>query len=137
VLTDLSVKPARFRVARGRTAISALRRRTVPRGTTFRYTLTEPATVKIAIKRKLAGRRKGSKCVRPTRALRRAKRCTRLVTKGTLSRSSKLGANSVRFTGRIGRRKLVAGKFAAIVTAIDAAGNRSEPRTLAFTVLPG
>lgn len=137
MLTDLSVKPARFRVAKGRTAISALRRRTVPRGTTFRYTLTEPAMVKIAIKRKLAGRRKGSKCVRPTRALRRAKRCTRLVAKGTLSRSSKLGANSVRFTGRIGRRKLAAGKFAAFVTAIDAAGNRSEPRTLPFTVLPG
>ena len=137
VLTAVSVKPARFRVAKGRTAISALRRRTVPRGTTFRYTLTEPATVKISIKRKLAGRRKGNKCVRPTRALRRARRCTRLVTKGTLRRSSKLGANSVRFTGRIGRRKLAAGKFAAIVTAIDAAGNRSKPRTLAFTVLPG
>jgi hypothetical protein len=137
VLTAVSVKPARFRVAKGRTAISALRRRTVPRGTTFRYTLTEPATVKIAIKRKLAGRRKGGKCVRPTRALRRARRCTRLVAKGTLRRSSKLGANSVRFTGRIGRRKLAAGKFAAIVTAIDAAGNRSKPRTLAFTVVAG
>ncbi len=137
VLTDVSVKPARFRVAKGRTAISALRRRAVPRGTTFRYTLSEPATVKIAIKRKQAGRRKGGKCVRPTRALRRARRCTRLVAKGTLSRNSKLGANSVRFTGRIGRRKLAAGKFAAIVTAIDSAGNRSNPRTLAFTVVAG
>jgi hypothetical protein len=137
VLTDVSVKPARFRVAKGRTAVSALRRRPVPRGTTFRYTLTEPATVKIAIKRKLAGRRKGKKCVRPTRALRRAKRCTRLMAKGTLTRRSKLGANSVRFTGRIGGRKLAAGKYAAIVSAVDVAGNRSTPRTLAFTVLPG
>jgi hypothetical protein len=136
LVTGVSVKPARFRVAAGRTALSA-RRRPVPRGTTFAYTLNEPATVKIAIRRKLAGRRRGKRCVKPTRSLRRAKRCTRLGTKGTLTRQGKLGANSVRFTGRIGRRKLAPGRYAALISATDAAGNRSKPVTLGFTILPG
>ena len=137
-LTGASLKPARFRVAKGRTAVSAQRRRRkpIPRGTTFRYTLSAPATVKIVIRRKLAGRRKAKRCVRPTRRLRRAKRCTRLLTKGTLTRRSKLGANSTRFTGRIGRRKLAPGKYAAVLTATDIAGNRSRARTLAFTGPP-
>jgi uncharacterized membrane protein len=135
-LTGTSVRPARFRIAQGRTALTA-RRKPVPRGTTFRFTLSEPATVKIALRRKLAGRRKGTKCLQPTRARRRAKRCTRLVTMGTLTRGAALGANSVRFTGRIGRRKLSPGKYAAVLTASDTAGNRSKARTLAFTILPG
>ena len=133
------MKPARFRVAKGRTAVSARRRRRkpVPRGTTFRYTLSEPATVKIAIKRKLAGRRKGKRCVKPTRRLRRARRCTRLVAKGTLTRRSQLGANAVKFTGRVGRRKLAAGKYVAELRARDVAGNVSKTVELGFTVVPG
>jgi hypothetical protein len=139
-LTGASVRPSRFRVGRRPTAVSAQRRRSrrrpIPRATTIRFTLSEPATVTIAIKRKLAGRRKGRRCVRPTRRLRRARRCTRLIAKGTLTRRSKLGANSVRFTGRIGRRKLAPGRYAAVLRARDVAGNVSGKRTLAFTILP-
>jgi hypothetical protein len=140
-LTGASVRPSRFRVGRGSTAISAQRRRSrrrpVPRGTTIRFTLSEPATVTIVIKRKLAGRRRGRRCVKPTRRLRRARRCTRLRPAGTLTRKSALGASAVRFTGRVGRRRLAAGKYAAVLSARDAADNVSTKRTLAFTVLPG
>ncbi|MDQ3886637.1 MAG: ABC transporter substrate-binding protein, partial [Actinomycetota bacterium] len=53
-------------------------------GTTFRYTLSEPATVKIVIARARSGRRKNKRCVAPTRKLRRAARCVRLTLQGTL-----------------------------------------------------
>jgi hypothetical protein len=41
------------------------------------------------------------------------------------------------FKGRVGTRRLVPDRYRFVVTAIDAAGNRSAPRTIAFTILPG
>ncbi|MGI8411613.1 MAG: cell wall-binding repeat-containing protein, partial [Solirubrobacteraceae bacterium] len=54
-------------------------------GTTFKYTLSEAATVKIVIGERFAGRRNGKRCLTPTSKLRHARRCTRLFTIGTLS----------------------------------------------------
>ena len=39
------------------------------------------------------------------------------------------------FSGRIGKRRLAPGRYRFVVTAIDAAGNRSAPRTISFTIL--
>jgi hypothetical protein len=36
------------------------------------------------------------------------------------------GSNSVKFTGRLGRRALKAGSYRASLTATDAAGNKSS-----------
>jgi hypothetical protein len=80
------------------------------RGTAFRLTLSKAATVKIAI--------------------RGAKRAT-----GTLKRASHKGANRIAFSGRIGRRALKPGRYVATITAADASGKRSAPRTLRFTVV--
>ena len=56
VLSHASVSPARFRLAKGATAISAKTKRkkksTVPRGATIRFESTEAATVSIVIDRK-------------------------------------------------------------------------------------
>jgi hypothetical protein len=120
-----------FAVGPKATAVSARAKR----GTTFRYTLTERATVKIAIQRAAAGRRKGKKCVKPTRKLRRAKRCTRYVRSGTLTRAAKAGANKVPFSGRIGKRKLKPGRYRALLRATDAAGNRSLTKKLRFRIV--
>jgi hypothetical protein len=90
--------------------------------------------VTLKIQRALAGRRQGGGCVRPTPKLRHAKRCTRYRTIGTLARSAGRGANSTRFTGRIGKRALRPGGYRALLSATDAAANRSTPRAARFRI---
>jgi CSLREA domain-containing protein len=131
VLTAVSMTNTVFAVGPKATAVAAKARR----GTTFRYTLSEAATVRIAISRARPGRRKGKRCVKPTRKLRKAKRCTRYLRSGTLTRASKAGKNRVAFSGRIGRRALKPGRYRAVLRAADAAGKRSLAKTLKFRVV--
>jgi hypothetical protein len=105
------------------------------KGTTFRYTLSEGATVRIVISQRRAGRRRGRRCVAPSRSLRRARKCTRTIVRGTLTRTSHPGANRVAFSGRIGSRKLSPGRYEATLTATDAANNRSSAKTITFTIV--
>ncbi len=126
-----------FVVGRGRTprlghAASSRRHRT---GTTFLYTLSEAATVKIVIAQRLPGRRHGKRCVAPTRRLRRARRCTRIAIKGTLTRTSAKGVNRVEFSGRIGTKALTPGFYRATLVATDAGGLTSKPETILFTII--
>ena len=114
VITRLSLAHSRFRVGgRGTASIAASRRgrARAPIGTTIRLTLNARATVAIQIRR-------------------------RGVLIGTLVRGG-LGPGkvSIAFTGRIGRSALAAGTYTATVTAINAAGKRSAPRTTTFTVV--
>jgi len=104
-------------------------------GTTFGYTLSKDATVRIVIAQASSGRRRGKRCVAPTRKLRKAPRCVRLSTRGTLTRTSHQGKNRVAFSGRIGSRKLAPGRYQATITATDAAKNTSKPKTISFTVV--
>jgi hypothetical protein len=88
------------------------------------------------VARKLAGRRKGKRCVAPTRKLRRAKRCSRFKTRHTLRRAKDVaGLNRIAYSGRVGRTKLRPGTYRATLTATDAAGNRSRARTVSFRVV--
>lgn len=114
---------------------AAARARKHRKGTAFRYTLSESATVKIVVAQVTSGRRRGKTCVAPTRRLRKARRCTRILTKGTLTRTSRKGVNSVAFSGRIGSRALRPGRYRATLTATDAARKASVPRTIAFTIV--
>jgi len=134
VVSGLTVTNRRFAVGSRPTAISAASRK----GTSFRFSLSEPATVTIAIQRLLPGRKVGTKCRKPTRALRNRKRCTRAQTKGTLTRRNlPAGQASVGFTGRIATRRLSPGRYRAVVVARDAAGNASRPATVAFKIVRG
>jgi hypothetical protein len=123
--------PALFAVPRAGTPLAAR----VARGTHFRYALTEPGRVRLTIQRALPGRRAGGKCVRPSPRLRGAKSCSRHRTIGALSRSARGGANSTKFSGRLGKRALRPGGYRAVMTATDAAGNRSASRTARFRVV--
>jgi hypothetical protein len=105
------------------------------KGTTFRYTLSEAATVRIVIARGRTGRRNGKRCVATTRKLRNDKKCIRLTVGGTLTRTSHTGANSIAFSGRIGSRALSPGNYQATLTATDAAKNTSKPKTIVFTIV--
>ena len=104
-------------------------------GTTFAYTLSEAATVRIAIARKSTGRRNAKGCVAPSAKLRKAKKCIRLTVQGTLTRTSRQGANTVAFSGRIGSKALNPGRYQATLTATDAAKNTSKPKTIFFTIV--
>ena len=126
----------RFAIASGKTAAAAVKRKRTKRGTAFRFRLSENAAVRIVVARKLAGRRKGKRCVAPTRKLRKAKHCTRYKTTHTLRRAKEVtGLNRVAYTGRVGKKKLTPGTYRATLTATDAAGNRSKARTVSFRVV--
>ncbi len=122
--------PSLFALARAATPVAAA----LPHGTRFRYSLSEPARITLKLQRALPGRRAGGRCVAPSPRLRQAKRCTRYVGVGTLRRSAANGANSIRFSGRIGKRALRPGRYRAVIAATDAAGNRSPLRTASFRI---
>ena len=50
-------------------------------------------------------------------------------------RSLAAGRNSVKFTGRIGRRGLAVGSYRASLVATDVAGNKGKAVTAKFTVV--
>jgi streptogramin lyase len=133
-LRGAAFKPKRFRVAAGPTPTSALVRRVTPKGSSLRYSLSEPSTVTIVIAQPRSGRRVGRTCRAPTRSNRRRPRCTRYVRVGKLKRRGLQGANTVKFTGRIGRKALKPGSYRATATAKDAAGNVSRPSVASFTI---
>ncbi len=93
--------------------------RRLGRGTAFLYTLSEAATVKIAIAERSPGRRQGKRCAAPTRRLRRARRCLRVIPRGTLTRVSHQGANRLAFSGRVGSRALSPGRYQATLIATN------------------
>ena len=145
-LSALDVRPARFRVGPGATPRTtggaSARASAVPRGTRISYRLSLAATVKLAIQRRVNGvrvRRRGrTRCVaasplRFRRAPRRL-RCTLYRTRGRLTRAGVAGPNRVRFTGRIGRRALPAGRYRVVAFAENGAG-RSASRRKAFRIV--
>ncbi|MDO8630492.1 MAG: hypothetical protein Q7R41_08360, partial [Phycisphaerales bacterium] len=132
VITALSMSPSAFRVGAKSTPTIARR---VPVGTKIRFMLSEASSVRLAIERALPGRRTGKTCVRPRKALRRKRKCTRYKRVGALQRQGATGKNSVSFSGRIGREALKPGRYRLIVTATDAAGNAGTANPKRFRVL--
>jgi acid phosphatase type 7 len=96
--------------------ISDLRmtRRRFARRTTFRYTLSEPARVRVTIRRRLRGRYRVA---------------------GQFSQSGVAGHNGRKFRGRLANKRLGAGSFRASFVAFDAGGNRSAPASLDFQIV--
>ncbi len=90
----------------------------VAKGTTFRYTLTEPAQVKFSIYRQV--KKKGKKKLKPV---------------GAFQAQGEAGPNAKPFSGEIGTKALKPGKHLATLTATDAAGNVSAPATVKFKVV--
>ena len=131
-LQRFSITNKRFRVGG---AAAAGKRRRAPKGTRWRWTLSEAATVTIRIQRAKPGRRKGKRCVKPTRKLAGARKCKRWVRVGTLTHAAEAGAGGRRWNGRIRRRKLKRGSYRAVARAADPAGNLSRTRRVAFKIV--
>jgi DNA-binding beta-propeller fold protein YncE len=133
-ITAASLANKRFRVGKQATAISAKK---TPLGTTFRFTLSAVAKLQITITHTAAGLRSGHSCLAPSARLKRAhaKRCTRTLTVGTLTRASEpQGADSIAFSGRIGHRALSPQPYQAVLSASNT-GGRSKPVTLSFAIV--
>jgi hypothetical protein len=94
--------PARFRVQRA--------------GTSFRYALSEAATVSFTIQRRGRGRR-----------WRRI---------GAFRTRAAAGVNRTRFNGRLRRKKLKPDLYRVMVRAVDDAGNASRRARVRLKVLP-
>jgi hypothetical protein len=105
-----------------------------PVGTTFRFTVNQPATVRFAFTQRLRGRRVGHGCAAQSTKNRHRPNCTRTVTRGTLLFIVGAGAHRVRFDGRLSEhKKLAPGRYALIITATGGAG-RPATKTLTFTI---
>jgi len=101
----------------------------------LRFTLSEPATVRIVLDRARQGRRFRGRCLAPASAPRGRPRCTRLTPAGALTRKDRpAGPNTIALTRRIRGRTLAAGVYRAAIAATDAAGNRSTAPPIDFTV---
>jgi hypothetical protein len=143
VISNLTASPRRFRalaisrltVSPRRFSVSSSGAAPRKRGTTFSYELSEAATVRVTISRRFRGRRVSGKC-RRIRGLRRgAPRCSGFRKVGAFTLQGAAGANSRRFGGRLGKRRLSAGKFKAVFVATDASGNRSGRKSVRFTIV--
>jgi hypothetical protein len=115
-LSALRISPARFRAAaRGATFAKA------KTGATVTYSMSAAGSVKLRVYRAAKGVRAGKRCVAKSRKHRTGKACTRYVAIGrAIGRASAAGVNRVRFSGRVGGRKLRPGAYR--LQSIDPAG---------------
>jgi hypothetical protein len=149
-ISKVSVSPKRFPVAAKRATALGISNVTLSRtsftvasrsaaarkgGTKFRYRLSEAATVKVTLRRRLAGRKVAGKCRTRTDANRRRPVCSRYRRAGRLRQQGVAGRNTRRFSGWVGKRKLSPGRFRADLVATDAARNRSRSKTVRFTIV--
>jgi Tol biopolymer transport system component len=133
VLTSFSLSRRKFAAFPAGGSIA----RKTPRGTGVSFRVTEAGKAVFKIERALKGRKRGKKCVAPTRKNRKAKRCTRYRRlKGSFTYSGKPGLNRFRFTGRLRGKKLRPGRYRLVNTVTDAAGNKSKPRRVKFRIVP-
>jgi PKD domain len=106
VISRLRVSPNRLRIGKALARLSSS-------GGQIRFALTEPARVTLRFASARTGKRKG-----------------------TLKLNGRAGLNTVRFAGRLSRRKtLKPGAYRLTVLATDAAGNRAAPKRTRFTLL--
>jgi hypothetical protein len=106
-----------------------------PVGTTFRFALSEPATVTLTFARSTPGRKVAGRCVKPTNSNRHKPRCALSAKVGSISFVAQAGADSVFFDGVISRHlALKPGSYTVTVVAANPSG-RSRSHSLSFTVL--
>jgi CSLREA domain-containing protein len=134
VFTSVSLKPAVFAVNGHGPAEVAVTAR-APKGTTFRYTLSEPARVVFTIARVAPGRKVGKACRRPSSRNRKKHACKRYVRVGRFAATAISRRNKKKFSGRIGHRALSLGVYRVTLVATDAAHNASAPKRLTFRVV--
>jgi hypothetical protein len=116
--------------------LAQISRRRPPVGTTFTFTLNEPASVTLSFIQQGGGRRVRGACVPQTRANLHKPACKRTLTRGTLTLPGHAGTDVVAFQGRISSSKrLPTGSYTLSITATNSAGARSAPASLNFAIV--
>ncbi len=114
---------------------STKKKKKPPIGTTFTFKLSEPAAVTLTFTTSARGRRVGRRCVAQSRKNRHKHRCTRTITAGSMTVAGHAGVNKLRFYGRLSAHKRLApGTYTVTLIAV-AAGKRSAPQKLHFTIV--
>ena len=130
-----SVAQSHRRWRRGSKPARISRKRGLPVGTTFSFSLNEQASVRLGFTQNVRGRRVKGRCVKPRKGNRQRPSCSRSVNGGTLSFTGHTGMNKVFFQGRISRKKILKpGHWMVTITATNSVG-RSTPETLRFTIV--
>ena len=91
----------------------------------------------VRIERRLGqGRRFKGKCRKPSRKLRKRKKCTRWKKVKTL-RGNNLpaGRNTLRFSGRFKGKALKPGRYRAVIVATDSTKKKSKLKTAKFRIV--
>lgn len=135
-----------YTVAAARPTITALRqaasrwleRRSaasrLPVGTRFSFSLDQAATITFRFMRSARGRIVGGRCVAAGAANRRAPRCRRTLSAGTVRLRASAGATTRAFSGVTSRGPIAPGSYTVLVSAVGASGQRSAIRSLHFMV---
>ncbi|MEA2437428.1 MAG: hypothetical protein QOF65_1984 [Thermoleophilaceae bacterium] len=130
IITALRLSPRTFRAASGGASIATALR------TRIHYFTSEPSTTTFTVQRLSSGRRVGKRCVKPTKTNRKRPQCTRKVSvKGHFSHHDHGGAVSLRFSGRVGGRKLSPGPYLLVAKVRDDAGNPGRPAQAPFRIV--
>jgi 6-phosphogluconolactonase (cycloisomerase 2 family) len=98
-------------------------------------TLSEDASVRIALERVRPGRMVHGVCRRQTRRNRRSRACRRFQQVGSFTAGGHTGSNEVVVPAKLRGRALPAGTYRATLTATDAAGAVSAPAQVAFRLV--
>jgi hypothetical protein len=107
-----------------------------PVGITFSVALNEQATVSFSFLQRSIGRMVSDKCVATTSRNADREACKRGTVAGVFSFAGQSGTNTVVFDGRIPHsKKLKPGRYTLVITATNAAGQHSIPRSLSFTIV--
>jgi hypothetical protein len=111
----LRMSPRRFAVSRARSAARQRRGRT-PTGSTITWLMNASATVRVDVQR-IRGKRR--------------------IPVTSLRRRGFAGENTIRLSGRIGRRTLRPGRYRIVMRARTADGRTAGPRSLSFRIVRG
>jgi streptogramin lyase len=114
-VSSLKLSPSSFKAAPKGASITKKKRKP---GTAVTYRVSATASTRFTVESVQTGRKRGKKCVKQTAKNKRARKCTRyVVMKGSFKHAGKAGANRFRFSGRIGRKSLRAGKYRLVAVA--------------------
>lgn len=136
-LSGLGESNSRWREGSKQATLSKAKPKRAKVGTTFSFTLNEPAGVVLRFSQIVTGRKVRRKCISESRSNRRKAPCRRTVIAGTLSFATvTAGAHVISFDGRLSSHKtLKPGAYSVTVSATNNGTVTSKP--LKFTIVKG